>query len=98
MRVLAVRRFLSCVPCAGKRSGTKDLGFCDSALAGGWNLFDQRSDLSRVDAKRQRTGNTHAAGSDVLLGGGRDAGDFSCILVPRSEEHTSELQSLRHLV
>src|SRR5262245_62649978 len=67
--------------------------------AGG--ITDHALDRLHLDLVAQRRGG--AVGIDVVDGGGRNAGAtdrrrHAAISAVRSEEHTSELQSLRHLV
>src|SRR5262245_64474253 len=69
-------------------------------LAGSPLLRTATTSCARRSAGVSGTGRT-----SVYLGGGGGAADCACAITgtprarsPRSEEHTSELQSLRHLV
>src|SRR5437899_4658527 len=68
----------------GDDAAGADADACDAALAAG------DGDAPPVQAARTTASDAMAAESDRAF--------IPCLLHPRSEEHTSELQSLRHLV
>ena len=87
MHALFVRRILYGLHGSGDQSGAKDRGLTGSVVSRGRNLLDQRIDIQRIRAKRQRKSNGYTSYANVLLGFMLDVGSLRRILVSGNSLH-----------